>query len=1169
MRLRYTCSALAVLMASVALPAASFAAPAGVAELLRQAQFWMGKGRQDLADQAYRRVLAIDPGNADAQRGLSHAGSVPLKPEAPVRAAPSPAPAARSQPARTPAKQTAEPARPRTPADQGGDARAAGFKALDAGDDNRAITLFTQALKHNANDHDAQGGIGVARLRQGRFAEARDYLTRASRGGDGQKWASALRSASFYADLRAAEKARDDGNLSKAEELARKLAASDNKDAVQAKALLGDILSREGRFAEAQEAYRQAAGSLSGDRAGQANLAQMQASAARAQAMQLLGAGDSIGAERAYQAALAAGGDDPWLRYDYARLLAAQGRNPAAESVMAPLRNARAPDAIYAAALYYQQQGQNRLAQQLIDRIPASDRDQPMRDFAIQLKSGAAIEQAKLLQKNGRTMEAVNGLREVARNPGLPVTSLGQVASALFDMGDIGTAMSIAQQAASMPATGAPESYDPIVRVLAKGGQDALAAELVQKISANSGTGGAGLQAIGDLNATLAATQADRLRTSGNLAPAFDVLQGAWASAPNNVELLSALARLYQSGSMYPQSVQVYEMVLRQKPDDVGALIGLADAAGAGQDFNRARGAIAVALQREPANPEVYMAAARLEQQRGNESNALKYLKQARALYDQRTAAIGAGGFPMGNPFGANPFASSNPFGGQQTAGGYTQPVNPFALGRGASKLPSGVPYMPGAAPMAGYAGAAAYPASGYAGGTPYSPSAYPAASLPAAIPVQGQGFQPWSGQAQGAAPVFSAAPASVSSPFASTSGYGQQPVAQGDPVLNQINQQIAELSGNVGSRAEVTTGFRQRTGEKGLSQLDEIHGTASFSTGFAGGQASVRIEPVVVDAGTPTTVGLARYGMNPIIQGAGVAAESAVIPLVHADAQHEAGAGLTAAYDSKFVKADIGSTPLGFESVRLQGGLSWSPRPTPNTQAKIWGERRPVTDSVTSYAGSLDPVSGLRWGEVMKTGGGASLSYDRKGSGVYVDGSVYDIDGTEVPGNRSIQVNVGGYMKAYETPNSTLTTGINLNYQSYSNNQNFFSFGHGGYFSPQSFVSIGFPVNYQGEFERWKMKLSVSPGYQTYDQDGAQVFPTQTDLQLQLEALAGANANVLARYDSVSKSGFGIAAGAGATYRLENGMNLGGDVQLNTFGGYNEFQMMLKLVQPLGGGGQ
>ena len=61
-------------------------------------------------------------------------------------------------------------------------------------------------------------------------------------------------------------------------------------------------------------------------------------------------------------------------------------------------------------------------------------------------------------------------------------------------------------------------------------------------------------------------------------------------------------------------------------------------------------------------------------------------------------------------------------------------------------------------------------------------------------------------------------------------------------------------------------------------------------------------------------------------------------------------------------------------------------------------------------------------------------------------------------------------------------------------------------------------------------------------------------------------NSDVRARYDSASKTGFGMAAGASAYYRVTERTRIGGELNLNTFGDYNEFKSLLGIRQQLGG---
>ena len=85
-------AAVAILLASsasLALPQVAFADVPGVKALIAQGLYWKSKGRQDLADQALRRALALDPGNVEARRAL--AGGAAPAPRRPVLAPPRPA----------------------------------------------------------------------------------------------------------------------------------------------------------------------------------------------------------------------------------------------------------------------------------------------------------------------------------------------------------------------------------------------------------------------------------------------------------------------------------------------------------------------------------------------------------------------------------------------------------------------------------------------------------------------------------------------------------------------------------------------------------------------------------------------------------------------------------------------------------------------------------------------------------------------------------------------------------------------------------------------------------------------------------------------------------------------------------------------------------------------
>ena len=91
----------------------------------------------------------------------------------------------------------------------------------------------------------------------------------------------------------------------------------------------------------------------------------------------------------------------------------------------------------------------------------------------------------------------------------------------------------------------------------------------------------------------------------------------------------------------------------------------------------------------------------------------------------------------------------------------------------------------------------------------------------------------------------------------------GGSMMTSGDPVMDRIQTEIRTLTRDSGPRAELRTGYRERSGEAGLSELKELTGSAEVSTSLGNGRIKARAEAVVLDAGRPSRSGLARFGRN------------------------------------------------------------------------------------------------------------------------------------------------------------------------------------------------------------------------------------------------------------------------------------------------------------------
>ena len=90
-----------------------------------------------------------------------------------------------------------------------------------------------------------------------------------------------------------------------------------------------------------------------------------------------------------------------------------------------------------------------------------------------------------------------------------------------------------------------------------------------------------------------------------------------------------------------------------------------------------------------------------------------------------------------------------------------------------------------------------------------------------------------------------------------------------------------------------------------------------------------------------------------------------------------------------------------------------------------------------------------------MKNGGTALVSYDDGDVGVYGGAGGWSIDGTSVASNSEVEGLVGAYVRPYRVGNNAFKVGINLSYMGYDKNLRFFTFGQGGYFSPQNYLQF------------------------------------------------------------------------------------------------------------------
>lgn len=365
-----------------------------------------------------------------------------------------------------------------------------------------------------------------------------------------------------------------------------------------------------------------------------------------------------------------------------------------------------------------------------------------------------------------------------------------------------------------------------------------------------------------------------------------------------------------------------------------------------------------------------------------------------------------------------------------------------------------------------------------------------------------------------------------------------------------ELLKEISELRASRTPYAQAGLTLRTRDGSEGLDKLYNVESPVEVAfPATDAGRFKVRAVPVYLDAGTVSGANLPVYGGLGLALATGVAA-----PTLRYD-NSETGVAVGVGYEAGDFKADFGSSPLGFPVETLVGGVNWRPK-NDNVSFKIDLARRNVTDSLLSYAGLVDPATGFTYGGVTKTGGRLDVALDLGKYGVYGNGSYNIYDGENVPQNNSVEIGGGLYARAIETRSNRVTYGLNITGFGYEKNLRRFSFGHGGYFSPQSYLAVSVPVEWEGYRNRFSYKLGGALGIQSFEEDGQSQYPGDSGLQAALDAALLDYTGELVipgGYPSQSQTGVGFTLGGQFEYLLDPNLALGARLALDNARDYNE----------------
>ncbi|MEO6830389.1 MAG: cellulose synthase subunit BcsC-related outer membrane protein, partial [Acidobacteriaceae bacterium] len=189
-----------------------------------------------------------------------------------------------------------------------------------------------------------------------------------------------------------------------------------------------------------------------------------------------------------------------------------------------------------------------------------------------------------------------------------------------------------------------------------------------------------------------------------------------------------------------------------------------------------------------------------------------------------------------------------------------------------------------------------------------------------------------------------------------------------------------------------------------------------------------------------------------------------------------------------------IGVTPAGFPVANFTAAATLHMPPNPWT---LSFSRDSIRESQLAYAGLHDPAAPVNtWGGVTENLGTVQYARGNAQSGWYATVSAGAVTGKHVRTNPEITGDAGAYWQLWSRPTRSLKIGVNFYGQHNARNELFYTYGHGGYFSPEYFLLPAVPLAFTGNRTRLQYEVAGSLGPQIYSEASAPWFPLDATLQ-------------------------------------------------------------------------
>jgi thioredoxin-like negative regulator of GroEL len=217
------------------------------------------------------------------------------------------------------------------------------------------------------------------------------------------------------------------------------------------------------------------------------------------------------------------------------------------------------------------------------------------------------------------------------------------------------------------------------------------------------------------------------------------------------------------------------------------------------------------------------------------------------------------------------------------------------------------------------------------------------------------------------------------------------------------------------------------------------------------------------------------------------------------------------------------------------------------------------VDESILSYAGQKDPYTNKEWGRVLRTGIEGDITFEPRPTYWLSFAAGYDyLWGEDVWSNQSV-FGTASFGKTIPWGPGDLSAGLFATVKHFQRNADFFTYGHGGYFSPEFFFMTGPTLRYKTTpCATCSIDARASAGYMYYETKDSPHYPRFDD---NLSALNGsARDDATGSYSGENKSRLGFSGKIRGVKLFGNHWLGSAFVGFNNASSYNEWRAGVSL---------